>query len=72
MRCRRRRRNFTAVNRKKCRLEVEDLRMVKEYLQQVESREAGRHCDFLFFYVTHYNYYYPARAGGGPVSCDGT
>lgn len=40
-------------------LEKEDAEMVDAYLDDLERRGPGPHLDFLFFYVTHYNYYYP-------------
>ena len=40
-------------------LEEEDAEMVDAYLHDLEQRGPGRHLDFLFFYVTHYNYYHP-------------
>ena len=44
---------------KQRRLEVEDERMVEAYLDDLDQRAPGRSFDFLFFYCTHYNYYYP-------------
>jgi len=44
---------------KQRRLEVEDEQMVDAYLKDLESRGPGKFFDFLFFYCTHYNYYYP-------------
>ena len=44
---------------KQRRLEVEDERMVEAFLDDLDRRPSGRSFDFLFFYCTHYNYYYP-------------
>ncbi len=40
-------------------LEKEDQALVDRYLQMIEERGPGKYFDFLFFYVTHWNYYYP-------------
>ena len=52
----------TTLAWKRRRLEVEDEKMVEAFLESRESREGERFFDFLFFYVTHYNYYYPEDA----------
>ncbi len=43
---------------KQRRLELEDEQMVAAYLADLDEREPGPSFDFLFFYCTHYNYYY--------------
>jgi hypothetical protein len=43
-------------------LHEEDDAMVARYMADLEQPRAGRRLDVLYFYVTHFNYYYPPEA----------
>ena len=47
---------------KRSSLNKRDEMMVEKYLEDLDSRDVvGSHFDYLFFYTTHFNYYFPEK-----------